>query len=198
MTIHMPPGPDGVVKRAFTADDVRRMVEAEILDEGEHVELVDGELIETPAKGFAHDRVKNALVRRLARALPDHLYVATESTLQLGPAFLLEPDILVARSDSVIASEEGFATVGAGGALLVIEVALSSASYDRDRKARVYADHGVPEYWVLDLNERAAVVHRGPSPAGYAEIQTHGPETLLQPTAPELHAVSVRLADLDL
>ena len=52
MTIHMPPGPDGAAKRAFTADDVRRMVEAGILDEGEHVELVEGELIEMPAKGF--------------------------------------------------------------------------------------------------------------------------------------------------
>jgi Uma2 family endonuclease len=197
MTIHMPPGPDGVAKRAFTADDVRRMVEAQILDEGEHVELVDGELIEMPAKGFAHDRVKNALVRRLGRALPDKLYVATESTLQLGPTFLLEPDILVAPSESVVASAEGFATLSAGGALLVIEVALSSASYDRDRKARVYAGHGVPEYWVLDLNEQVAVVHREPSPAGYGDVRTHGPETLLRPSAPELGAVSIRLADLD-
>ena len=104
MTIHMPPGPDGVAKRAFTADDVRRMVEAGILDEGEHVELVEGELIEMPAKGFAHDRVKNALARHLGRALPDSVYLATESTLQLGPTLLLEPDILVARRESVLAS----------------------------------------------------------------------------------------------
>lgn len=197
MTIHMPPGPDGVGKRAFTADDVRRMVGAGILHEGEHVELVEGELIEMPAKGFAHDRVKNALVRYLARVLPDALYIATESTLQLGPTFLLEPDILVARRDAVVASPEGFATVGVGGTLLVIEVALSSAAYDRDRKARIYAGHGVPEYWVLDLNERAAVVHRRPSPEGYAEVLTRGPETLLGSSSPELVDLSVRLADLD-
>jgi|SRR5215207_2349090 Uma2 family endonuclease len=198
MTIHMPPGPDGVAKRAFTADDVRRMVEAGILDEGEHVELVEGELIEMPAKGFAHDRVKNALARRLGRALPDSVYLATESTLQLGPTLLLEPDILVARRESVLASPEGFATVGPGGILLVIEVALSSAPYDRDRKAGIYAGHGVPEYWVLDLNERAAVVHRGPLPAGYADVVTHGPEAVLQPLSPDIAGVAVRLDDLEL
>ena len=80
----------------------------------------------------------------------------------------------------------------------MIEVALSSAPYDRDRKGGIYAGHGVPEYWVLDLNERAAVVHRGPLPAGYADVVTHGPEAVLQPLSPDIAGVAVRLADLEL
>jgi Uma2 family endonuclease len=197
VTVHMPEARDGIARRAFTAEDVRRMVEAGILDEGERVELIEGELTEMPPKGFAHDRVKNALVRRLSRTLPDDIYVATESTLQLGPTFLLEPDILVARGAGVTASPQGFATLLAPGALLVIEVAVSSAAYDRDRKARIYAAHGVPEYWVLDLNELKAIVHRTPGADGYADVVTRDANEPLHPVALELSGFSVHLDELE-
>ena len=38
--------------------------------------------------------------------------------------------------------------------LLVIEVAESSLTHDRTRKARAYAASGVPEYWIANLIDR--------------------------------------------
>ncbi len=77
--------PDSPLPRRFTTGDLRSMLAAGILREDERVELLDGELVEMAAKGFAHDVVKNALMRRLVRALPDSIYLGIESTLQLGP-----------------------------------------------------------------------------------------------------------------
>ncbi|OAS15820.1 Uma2 family endonuclease [Methylobacterium platani] len=82
------------------------MPAAGILRDDERVELLDGELVEMAAKGFAHDVVKNAVMRRLARSVPETVYLGIESTLQLGPRLLLEPDLLLAPVDARSASPD--------------------------------------------------------------------------------------------
>ena len=46
--------------------------------------------------------------------------------------------------------------------LLRIEVSASSLAYDRDVKGPLYARHGIPVHWVLDLNERRLLLHEAP------------------------------------
>jgi Uma2 family endonuclease len=53
--------------------------------------------------------------------------------------------------------------------LLLIEVSDSTLRYDLDTKARLYATHRIPEYWVVDLIHRRIVRHRAPGRAGYAQ-----------------------------
>jgi Uma2 family endonuclease len=53
--------------------------------------------------------------------------------------------------------------------LLLIEVSDSTLRYDLEDKARLYATHRVPEYWVVDLVHRRVVRHRAPSRAGYLQ-----------------------------
>lgn len=199
MTVHVHPKPqtsDGLAPRTFDADEVRRMVEAGILDEDERIELVEGELVAMAAKGFAHDRVKNEVVRLCNRVLPDDVYVAVESTLRLERTTLLEPDILVARERDLERSPEGFATVAGPRVLLAIEIAASSLSYDRGRKADLYARFGVPEYWVIDANERVAWVHAEPDEGSYGKVVAVGRADVLRPRARELAGLAVDLAKL--
>ncbi len=56
------------------------------------------------------------------------------------------------------------------GALLVVEVSVSSRAVDLGRKAAIYACADIPEYWVLDLDGRRLVVHRDPVADGYDTI----------------------------
>lgn len=191
------PQRDALTHRPLSADDVRRMVEAGILDEDERVELVEGVLIEMAAKGFAHDRIKSLLATLLARATSPDILIAVESTLQVSPMTLLEPDILVYPKRAAVPSPERFATVAGADVLLAIEVASSSLAYDRGRKARLYARHGVPEYWVVDVDERRAFVHAGPTGEGWERVEEHDPTVLLRPLSPALSAFAVRLAALD-
>ena len=196
MTVHVVQGGDGLARRAFSAGDVRRMVGSGILSEDERVELIDGELIAMSAKGFAHDRIKTELAHRLSRALSDDYRSHVESTLQLDAAVLVEPDLLVARKEAASMSAEGFATIPVSEVLLLIEVAGSSLAYDRGRKAALYARYGIPEYWVVDANERTAWVHRNPGPSGYAAIAEVSPNERLEAAAPELAGFGVRLEEL--
>ena len=57
----------------------------------------------------------------------------------------------------------------AADVLLLVEVADSSLAYDRGPKLALYARHGVPEVWIVDLAGRAVEICREPGPDGYAE-----------------------------
>lgn len=194
LTVHVPP--DSPLPRRFTAGDLQLMLSAGILREDERVELLDGELVEMAAKGFAHDVVKNALMRCLVPALPKAIYLGIESTLQLGPRLLLEPDLLLSPAKSRSASPEGFCTIPGAEILLVIEVAASSLPYDRGRKAALYARHGVREYWVIDAQERGALVHRVPVDGLYRDVTAFAQDATLRPEAAELAHMAVPLVEL--
>lgn len=56
--------------------------------------------------------------------------------------------------------------------LLVVEVAETSAAYDRAVKVPLYARAGIPEVWPVDLAEGQVEVFRHPSPQGYREVRT--------------------------
>ncbi|WP_244424541.1 Uma2 family endonuclease [Methylobacterium nodulans] len=173
------------------------MIEAGVIAEGERIELLDGELVEMASKSYAHDLVKNRLNRRLTAVLPSSIYLATESTVQLDARTLLEPDFLLAFETAHRPSPEGFCVIPGPEILLVIEVAASSLAYDLGRKAHLYARYGVPEYWVIDAQERVARVHRRPSgDAGYGAVTDHPHSAVLTPQAAALAAVAIPLADL--
>ena len=53
--------------------------------------------------------------------------------------------------------------------LLIIEVADSSLSYDIDIKAPLYAQHNVPEFWVVNISERKIHVFQQPKDGIYEQ-----------------------------
>jgi Uma2 family endonuclease len=189
-------GADGLLRRAFSADDLRRMLEAGIMDEDERFELVEGELVFMNAHGFAHDRIKMALGKKLIRTLQEELFVGIEVSGQMSTRSVLQPDLVVGPESAVQRTAEGFLTVPAAQLLLLVEVAASSLSYDRGRKAALYAREGISEYWVIDANKLRAFVRRGPSPEGFCEVLPVSADEELRPSAPDLAGFAIRLADL--
>src|SRR4051812_23568800 len=144
MTVHVVQGGDGLARRAFSVDDVRRMVESGIMDPKEPVELREGELIAMPAEKFAHARAMETIARKLHRELEEEWVIGQERTLQLGSDTLVQPDFLLCRRALFQPSAEGFLSVP-GPDLFLIEVADSSLLQDRTAKARLYARHDVRE-----------------------------------------------------
>jgi Uma2 family endonuclease len=129
--------PDQPVRR-FTADEAIRMVELGILGEDEHLELLDGALVEMSPKGPEHDSTTANLADRLRGAYPGAGRVREEKSLAIDPYNLPEPDIVVLGSDSsayVRRHPSGPET------LLVVELSWSSQRRDR-RKASIYAAGG--------------------------------------------------------
>lgn len=195
MNVAVTTAAEGFPRRAFTVEDVRRMIEVGVIHEDEKFELVDGEIVMMAAKGIAHERVKSALIIAVVRALPDHLTVGVEATLRLTERIMLEPDIAVFPKELFKKSSAGFAQLDPGEACLVIEVASSSLAYDRGLKARLYARHGVKEFWVIDANSGSTWAHTGPSGDGWSSMTERGPTDVLTTSA--LPGFSIRLCEID-
>jgi Uma2 family endonuclease len=189
------PADDLPPRRAFSVDDIRVMVDSGLIGEDERLELVGGEIVVMAAKSVAHDRIQNVLNLALTKCVPDGYDVGNGSTLQLGDDVLIEPDLAILAHSIYKADSAGFAKPRAADVLLVIEIAVSSMRYDRGVKARLYAAHGIREYWVIDANARVAWIHTGPSADGWATIVERGPDDAL--TTPALPGFSITLGTID-
>lgn len=195
MNVAVTRGAEGFPRRAFSVDDIRRMIDIGLIGPEENFELIEGEIVPMQAKAVAHDNLKHALNLALARAVPDGTYVGVEATIQLARDILLEPDIAIIARSVYKADPRSFAQPQAEDVLLLIEIAVSSLAYDRKVKARLYARHGIREFWVIDANERITWVHTGPAGEGWSSIVERGPQDLL--TTDALPGFSIRLGEID-
>jgi Uma2 family endonuclease len=155
----------------LSVEDVYRMVEAGVLDEDDRIELVQGVLIDMVPLGAEHDGAVAWLTKRFARIDGPAWEVRVQSTLLIDGGYLL-PDVIVV--EPLPRSRQPTT------ALLVIEVAQTSQSRDRE-KARDYASADVPEYWIVDLAARKVIVHRRPLAGAYDEVATYADGERLQP-----------------
>jgi Uma2 family endonuclease len=182
---------DGLSRRAWTVDEVERMLEVGILREPEPFELIGGELVAMAPKDRRHEVIRTELGLYWADRRARDLKVAPETPLRLGKHDAPEPDLIVFPA-SLLAPD-----VRADTVLLVVEVANSSLFKDLDTKAPRYAAAGVREYWVIDADSFATIVHREPRRNGeYADRKECKASEMLVPLlAPSL---AVRIADLGL
>jgi Uma2 family endonuclease len=129
---------------------------AALPDDGRRYELHRGELSVTPSPGTRHQRAIIALGSRLydhvrARGLAEVFVAPTDCIL--SNVTVVQPDVLYVSTDRLaIISERGIE----GAPTLVVEVlSPSTAHLDRDRKMNLYAEHGVPYYWIVDPESRS-------------------------------------------
>jgi Uma2 family endonuclease len=134
--------------------------------EDEHVELLDGVLVEMSPQGEAHARVIVRLTERLVLALSGRAAVRPQCPFAAGDTSQPEPDLAVVRQVPSLGGPRP------SEAFLVIEVAQTSLSKDRGLKARLYAAAGVGEYWVVDLESLAIEIRTQPGGGDYAQSRT--------------------------
>lgn len=128
-------------------------------DDGNRYELIDGELHVSAAPAKQHQR----LVRRLAVLFDAALAASGAGEVFLAPVDVrfaggsqVQPDLLVIRHERR-QIYQGNAVLGAPD--VVVEVrSPANRAYDETVKARLYAAHGVAEYWLADPD--APSLHR--------------------------------------
>jgi Uma2 family endonuclease len=142
--------------RPLTYDDLLDMPE-----DNNRYEIINGELVVTPAPIADHQRV----LFRIGRLLDDFLqqsaagefFIAPFDVI-LGPNDVVEPDVVVIASarGRVPGRQNSFA----GPPDLVVEIlSPSSQRTDLVRKMALYARAGVPEYWITDPERRELVIN---------------------------------------
>lgn len=178
-----------LVTYRFTVKDYHRMAEADIFHEDDRVELLAGEIVEMAPIGPGHaggvKRLMNAFLplqmeRKAIISVQDPIALGEHSEPQLDLA-LLRP-----RLDFYAHGHPDPQDV-----LLVVDVMESSAGYDRQVKVPLYARFGIPETWLVDLEQGLIEVYRGPSPEGYCKVQRLGRGEPLSPQAFPQHTLTV-------
>jgi Uma2 family endonuclease len=169
--------------RRFTVDEYHRLIAAGILDEDEHVELLEGVITAMSPHGGPHARCIQWLNRYLIRTLPDAYVVRPQLPLTLRPRNEPEPDLAVVSREA--AEEHAHPST----ALLAVEVSGGSLRIDRKVKTGVYSRAGIPEYWIGNVEARAVEVFTDPDPKqrAYRRVRTvPKTETLSSETLPQL------------
>jgi Uma2 family endonuclease len=155
-------------RRRFTADEFEAMARTGILNEGDRIELIDGDIVAMTPIGLQHAATVARLNRAFVKLASDDVIVQPQGSLRLDMSTEPQPDLVLLRyRDDFYARDP---RPMPEDVLLVVEVADSSLRYDTTVKATLYARTGYREYWVVDLNAEAVIRHTAPVGERYLDV----------------------------
>lgn len=144
--------------RKLTVTDYHKMIDAGILKEGEPVELLEGYLVKKMSHNTPHGVTVQKLTKRLVLLAPPGWEARCQLPVTL-PESEPEPDGVLVRGDEATFANHHPLPTEIG---LVVEVADSSLQLDRREKRRIYAQAGIPVYWVINVADRQIEVYTDP------------------------------------
>jgi Uma2 family endonuclease len=180
---------EGLPRRRWSVAEIEEATRLGVFDEDERFELIGGEIVPMNSKGIQHEVIKVALNLYFAAIRPPEFVFAGETTFRLNEDTFVEPDFVFFRK------ADGLTNLNPRTGLLAIEVADSSLRWDMGRKARIYANFGIPELWVIDVIARVIHLHRLPKLEGYGEIASFAETEKVASTS--VPGVSLTLAELE-
>lgn len=150
--------------KRFRAEDFHKMTEVGILPEESGWEVIDGYLIDKMSIGSRHAGTVNELTQSLIILLGRAAIVAVQNPIHINEYNEPEPDIalLKPRKDFYKRSHATPEDV-----LLLIEVSDSTIEYDREIKKTLYAEAGIVEYWLVNLQNDTIEVYSQPKNGSY-------------------------------
>ena len=151
-----------------TVDEFQLMGEVGILPKTRRHELMRGEIVEVPIPGSAHAAGVKRLNQLFASRIGSPVIVSVQDPVQLDANSATIPDIALLRPRANFYCD---AHPTPADVLLLVEVADSTAQWDATVKADLYADSGIVEYWLLDINRDILVVHRHPEHGEYRDVR---------------------------
>jgi len=183
--------------RRWSRQEYERMITKGLIHSGDRVELIDGEIWTMAAHGSAHFAAIYAAQKALEAVFGSGYQVRVQGPIALDDWSEPEPDVAV-----VAGSFRDYVKDHPGRALLVVEVADSTLSTDRNRKGSLYARGGVQDYWIVNLSKRILEIYREPveDPRSryygwkYRLVQRCGPEEYVSPLA--MPKARIKVGDL--
>jgi Uma2 family endonuclease len=153
----------------------------------ERIELLRGMLVTVSPQKWPHAAALEFFNEQLVLQLAGRYAVRPQLPFAADDWSEPEPDLAVAHKDPARRAHPS-------ELLLLIEIADSSLRVDRGLKLAIYAEAGVPEYWIVNVNKPAVEVHTLPVAGSYTNVHVLGDGDTLRPTL--LPLVSIRVADI--
>jgi Uma2 family endonuclease len=128
------------------------------------IELIKGEIIQMSPIGRKHGACVARLDRLIQKLLANELFVWVQNSIRLDDGSEPQPDLALLKLRNDFYAER---LPIPEDILLIIEVADSSIEYDRSVKMPLYAEFGIPEAWIIDVNAQILTRYTNPSARGY-------------------------------
>lgn len=165
-------------RRRFSVGEYYAMAEAGILTENDRVELLDGEIVVMAPIGNRHQSSVDGHGEMFTLRLQGRANVRIQGPVRLDDDNEPEPDVtLLRRRDDYYATGHP----GPDDVLLLIEVADTTLDFDRKVKLPLYARAGIPEVWIVNLQDRRVEVYTEPDGVGYGSVRHYGPGESVAP-----------------
>ncbi len=171
-------------KRLFNVTEYHKMAEAGILTERDRVELIAGEIVSMSPIGYRHAAIVKRLNDLLGSRFGERVIRGIQDPIILDNQSEPQPDVVLLRP-----RDDYYATghPQPEDIYLLIEVAETSISYDRDVKIPLYACAGIQEVWLINLGDNCLEVYRSPLRDRFSHVQ------ILQP---HLKVSTIAFADI--
>jgi Uma2 family endonuclease len=151
-------------KHRFSVQEYYRMAETGVLHPDARVELLDGQITDMSPIGPFHGGVTNFLNQVFAACAKKRWVISVQNPVRLDDHSEPEPDLMLLKPSADFyrnrhpQPEDVF---------LLVEIADTSLARDQEEKLPAYARAGIPEVWIVDLNEQTIEVYRQPHFTGY-------------------------------
>jgi Uma2 family endonuclease len=166
----------------WSIEDYHRMLNAGIFD-NHFVELLKGEIVNMSPEGESHAYFSSTAAEYLMQLLGDRALIRSAKPITLPNDSEPEPDIaIVERLGREYLEHHPYPQ----NIFWLIEYSDSTLEKDLDLKTKVYAEVGIPEYWVVNLRKRQVVVFRDPEDSDYLSKFTISEGTINPSAFPEI------------
>jgi len=169
-----------ITRRLFTVEEYHEMARSGILNEDDRVELLAGEIVQMSPIGSRLAACVDRLTKSIAQQIGDTAILRVQSPIRLNHYSEPQPDLALLKPRGDFYAH---AHPGPGDILLVIEVAETSGNVDREVKIPLYAQAGIPEVWIVDLEAGCLEVYENPSHGSYRAVKRYPHKQQLSPGA---------------
>ena len=161
-----------VPRRLINVEEYYKMAEVGILKPEDRVELIHGEIYQKSPIGSRHAAIVDHLAMMLNQIFQREVIVRVQNPIRIDDNNEPEPDFALVKYQPDFYST---AHPIPAEVLAVIEVAGSSIRFDKDIKSLLYASCGIPEYWIINMDEGQLELFSDPKRGNYSQNQLYGP-----------------------
>jgi Uma2 family endonuclease len=155
--------------RLFSIDEYMKMIDTGVFAPDDRIELIRGEIVQMAPIGFDHAFSLTNLVMLFAKHVTRSAIIWVQNPILIKPSNSRpQPDLVLLKPRNDLSPKS---PPTAEDVILLIEVADTTIRFDRGVKLQLYAEAGVPEYWIINLRGDDIEVYSNPTGGTYKQTR---------------------------
>ena len=167
-----------VTKKLFTVQEFQHICDAGVFHPDSRFELIRGDIIEMPNPTKRHAGRVNKLNRVFTSKLGESVIVCIQNPMFANETSEPKPDVVICKP---LPELFGPFEPDPGDVLLLVEISDTSVRYDTRIKAPLYAQGGIPEYWLLNIPGEVVEVRTHPEGGEYRRVEAYRRGQIITP-----------------